>query len=43
MAEYFGWAVFTGDGFISGVIPEFNRLAVAALVSDKKANGSASS
>jgi hypothetical protein len=37
LADYFGKAVFTGDGFISGVIPEHTRQDVVELIRTGKA------
>ena len=37
LAEYFGYGVFTGDGFVTGVIPDRLRRDVVALIRDHKA------
>jgi hypothetical protein len=36
LAEYFGEAIFTGDGFVSGAIPKHRLRRVAGLMNDAK-------
>jgi hypothetical protein len=36
LAEYFGEAIYTGDGFVSGVIPEYRRERIQKLLGEGK-------
>jgi hypothetical protein len=35
LAEYFGEAVYTGDGFVSGVIPDYRRQRIQEMIQSK--------